>query len=95
LEPEAGAQCGNAARWDLRGGPPARAVPTATRYGNPTRKFVVIDAYVHERLAILASDKHGLKGRNWGRRFNGDWFRSLKVYRLTGTARWGTPHAWR
>jgi hypothetical protein len=30
LEPEAGAQCGNSARWDLCGGPPARAVPTAT-----------------------------------------------------------------
>ena len=28
--PKAGAQCGNPARWDLRGGPPARAVPTAT-----------------------------------------------------------------
>ena len=27
--PEAGAQCGSAARWDLCGGPPARAVPTA------------------------------------------------------------------
>ncbi len=26
--PEAGAQCGSAARWDLYGGPPARAVPT-------------------------------------------------------------------
>ena len=25
-----GAQCGNSARWDLCGGPPARAVPTAT-----------------------------------------------------------------
>ncbi len=29
--PKAGAQCGNPARWDLRGGPPARAVPTATK----------------------------------------------------------------
>ena len=28
-EPEAGAQCGNPARWDLCGGPPVRAVPTA------------------------------------------------------------------
>jgi hypothetical protein len=28
--PEAGAQCGNSARWDLCGGRPARAVPTAT-----------------------------------------------------------------
>ena len=29
--PEAGAQCGSSARWDLCGGPPARAVPTAIR----------------------------------------------------------------
>src|SRR5208283_2004982 len=29
--PKVGAQCGNPARWDLRGGPPARAVPTATQ----------------------------------------------------------------
>lgn len=28
--PEAGARCGNSARRDLCGGPPARAVPTAT-----------------------------------------------------------------
>src|SRR6266511_4220931 len=27
--PKAGAQCGNPARWDLRGGPPVRVVPTA------------------------------------------------------------------
>ena len=27
---KAGAQCGSSARWDLSGGPPARAVPTAT-----------------------------------------------------------------
>ncbi len=26
--PEAGAQCGSAARWELHGGPPARVVPT-------------------------------------------------------------------
>ena len=31
--PEVGAQCGNPARWDLCGGPPARAVPTATGSG--------------------------------------------------------------
>src|SRR5260370_20383892 len=29
--PKAGAQCGSSARWDLCGGPPARAVPTGTR----------------------------------------------------------------
>src|SRR5205807_255423 len=31
--PEAGAQCGSPARWDLCGGPPVRAVPTATTHG--------------------------------------------------------------
>jgi group II intron reverse transcriptase/maturase len=30
--PKARAQCGSPARWDLRGGPPARAVPTATQF---------------------------------------------------------------
>ena len=33
--PEPGAQCGSSARWDLRGGPPARAVPTATTSADP------------------------------------------------------------
>ena len=31
--PKAGAQCGSPARWDLRGGRPATAVPTATDSG--------------------------------------------------------------
>jgi hypothetical protein len=31
--PKAGAQCVSSARWDLCGGPPARAVPTASRTG--------------------------------------------------------------
>jgi RNA-directed DNA polymerase len=30
-KPKGGAQCGSPARWDLRGGPPATAVPTAIR----------------------------------------------------------------
>ncbi len=29
------------------------------RYGNSARKFTTIDSYVHERLAIFASNKHG------------------------------------
>jgi hypothetical protein len=33
--PKVGAQCGNSARWDLRGGPPAKAVPTATIHCPP------------------------------------------------------------
>ena len=40
------------------------------RYGNSARKFAAIDSYVHERLAMLASTKHGLRGWNWTTRFN-------------------------
>jgi hypothetical protein len=48
--PEAGAQCGNAARWDLYGGPPERAVPTVILDADPAtrptidliRNFLVI-----------------------------------------------------
>ena len=64
------------------------------RYGNSASKFEDIDVYVHERLALLASRKHGIAGWNLGR-FNWEWLRSLNVYRLAGTTRWGTPHAWR
>ena len=63
------------------------------RYGNPTRKFAVIDAYVHERLAILASAKHGLQGRNWVTRFNHQWVTTPRVYRLTGTVKPTTAYA--
>jgi Group II intron, maturase-specific domain len=35
------------------------------RYGNSGQKFSHIDAYVNERLALLASAKHGRTGRNW------------------------------
>ena len=40
--PEAGAQCGNSARWDLCGGPPARAVPTATGRFYRSRMFQLL-----------------------------------------------------
>ena len=65
------------------------------RYGNSARKFTVIDSYVHERLAIFASTKHGLAGRNWQRRFTWAWCGRLGVYRLHGTVRYGTAHALR
>ena len=57
------------------------------RYGNSARKFSQIDGYVNERLAILASAKHGLQGRNWRDRFNYEWATQLGIYRLTGTVR--------
>jgi RNA-directed DNA polymerase len=57
------------------------------RYGNSARKFDHIDAYVNQRLAILASAKHGLRGRNWTTRFTYEWVNQLGVYRLGGTVR--------
>jgi RNA-directed DNA polymerase len=57
------------------------------RYGNSGAKFSAIDSYVNERLAILASAKHGLRGRNWVSRFNYEWTTQMGVYRLSGTVR--------
>ena len=57
------------------------------RYGNSARKFAHIDCYVNERLAFLASAKHGLQGRNWVTRFNYEWATRLGIYRLTGTVK--------
>ena len=63
------------------------------RYGNSAAKFSAIDSYVNERLAILASAKHGLQGRNWVTRFNYEWCTKLGVYRLTGTVKPTTAFA--
>jgi group II intron reverse transcriptase/maturase len=64
------------------------------RYGNSTRKFAVIDSYVHERLALLVSFGHSRSGRNWATRYNYAWFTSLGAHRLTGTVRYlGAAHA--
>jgi len=63
------------------------------RYGNSGQKFSQIDGYVHERLAILASTKHGLTGRNWVTRFNDEWCTRIGVYRLSGTVRPTTAYA--
>src|ERR687888_289461 len=57
------------------------------RYGNSARKFAHIDSDVNERLAILASAKHGLQGPNRVTRFNYEWATRLGIYRLTGTVK--------
>lgn len=59
------------------------------RYGNSSRKFNTVDSYVHERLAKLASVKHGISGRNWTTRFTYGWLSDLGIYRLTGTVATG------
>ncbi len=53
------------------------------KHGNSSKKFQVINSYVHQRLALLASDKHGLSGRNWAHRFNYNWILRLGIFRLT------------
>ena len=63
------------------------------RWGNSSRKFAVLDGYVNQRLAMLASVKHGLRGWNWTTRFNHGWATSLGVYRLGGTVRYWAAHA--
>jgi len=63
------------------------------RYGNSSQKFDTIDCYVNERMARLASIKHGLSGRNWATRFNYKWASSLGLYRLGGTVRRWDAHA--
>jgi hypothetical protein len=63
------------------------------RYGNSGQKFDHIDAYVNERLAILASVKHGLTGRNWKDGFNYGWCTQHGVYRLGGTVTRWPAHA--
>jgi RNA-directed DNA polymerase len=69
---------------------------TYFRHGNSARKFADIDSYVHERLAIFASTKHGLRyHRNWTHRFSGAWLRGLGVYQLSGRVRSGAAHALR
>jgi group II intron reverse transcriptase/maturase len=65
------------------------------RQGNSSAKFGAIDSYVHERLARLASRKHGLHGTNWLDRFTWSWSGSLGVYRLTGTVRYPAANACR
>jgi RNA-directed DNA polymerase len=63
------------------------------RYGNSGRKFDHIDAYVNQRLAQLASTKHGLHGWNWTTRFNYEWVTSLGVHRFGGTVKPTTAYA--
>jgi RNA-directed DNA polymerase len=65
------------------------------RQGNSSAKFGAVDHYVQERVARLASRKHGLHGVNWSDRFTWAWLGDLGIYRLTGTVRYPTAHALR
>jgi group II intron reverse transcriptase/maturase len=65
------------------------------RWGNSAEKFDAIDHYVNQRLAMLASAKHGLRGWNWATRFDHGWVTSLGVHRFSGTVRPTTAYAGR
>ena len=80
-------------RWSLISTPCCGARGAYFRYGNSAEKFAHTDRYVNERLALLASAKHGLTGPNWVTKFNYEWVTSLRVHRLTGTTRSTTAYA--
>jgi len=63
------------------------------RHGNSAKKFAQIDSYVHERLAILACNKHQLSGRQWLDRYNGVWLKRLGVHALHGKIKYGNANA--
>jgi RNA-directed DNA polymerase len=63
------------------------------RSGNSARKFMQIDSYVHERLAILATAKHKRSGRRWATQYNVAWFQRLGVHTLSGSVRYGSANA--
>jgi group II intron reverse transcriptase/maturase len=63
------------------------------RDGNSARKFTQIDSYLHERLAILARNKHQRSGRGWATEYNIAWFQRLGVHTLSGSVRYGNANA--
>jgi group II intron reverse transcriptase/maturase len=58
------------------------------RWGNSSRKFSQVDAYVRERLALFDSKKRQRSGRRWGEVHAYGWATSLGVHRLSGTVRY-------
>jgi hypothetical protein len=86
------------ASWELEAvvenlNPVLRGWGAYFRHGNSSKKFNAIDSYVHQRLARLASVKHGIPGRNWATRFTYQWATDLGIHRLTGTVRYWTAQA--
>jgi RNA-directed DNA polymerase len=79
-------------QWDLN--PVLRGWANYYRVGNSSRKFGIVDSYVHLRMSKLASVKYGLKEWNRGSRFDHDWLTTLGIYRLSGKVRYyGTASA--
>ena len=64
------------------------------RVGNSTRKFIQVDRYVRDRLALFLSKKTGRRGLH-RERYTRAFFEKLGVYELAGTVAWhkATPIA--
>lgn len=73
--------------------PVLRGWGTYFRHGNSAETFAAVDSYVNQRLAQLASHKHGLRGWNWTTRFTHHWANNLGIYRLVGTVVYEPTHA--
>lgn len=64
------------------------------RFGNSTHRFVKIDRYVVDRMALLLSKRHGRRGRGYGLKLIILSDDRLGLERLTGTIVYGrTAHA--
>jgi hypothetical protein len=59
------------------------------RFGNSTRRFVALDAYVVERMALLLSKRHGRRGRGHGLKLIIGSGNRLGLERLAGTIDFG------
>ena len=91
LAPKAGAQCGKSARWDLRGGPPARAVPTATGEFNRSAMYPLLER-INTYLMRWARKKYK-RLRTW-KRFKA-WWRGLTEREPELFAHWVWMRAYR
>ena len=58
------------------------------RYGNSSKKFVHIDSYVHERLALWWSKKRRKRGRRWQADLTWEKHKGYGVQRLSGTVQY-------
>ncbi len=59
------------------------------RFGNSTRRFAALDAYVVERMALLLSKRHGRRGRGHGLKLIISSGNRLGLERLAGTIDFG------
>ena len=60
------------------------------KYGNSSKKFSMIDSYVHERLALWWSKKHQKSGRRWKSGFTYEKYKICGVQILAGNVTYGS-----